>query len=146
MAKFREMKSPIALAACGAFLVPEPLGTCFVLVAVIWWLCRKIGSPCLVLLSFWVRTVRRYFIKNSGMNRLHCGNDRDMLQGISDGSVDPNGFSLHDEHKTETVIGVNRPFDMIVARNSWPASTTQLGIGLAGNTAAETFSSYPTKT
>ncbi len=47
MAKFREMKSPIALAACGAFLVPEPLGTCFVLVAVIWWLCRKIGSPCL---------------------------------------------------------------------------------------------------
>ena len=43
------------------------------------------------------------------MNRLHCGNNQDMLQGISDGSVDPNGFSLHDEHKTETVIGVNRP-------------------------------------
>ena len=39
-----------------------------------------------------------------------------------------------------------RPFDMIVARNSGPASTAQRGIGLAGSTAAEPFSSYPTKT
>ncbi len=38
------------------------------------------------------------------MNRLRCGNDRDMLQGISDRSVDPNSFPRHDEHKTETVI------------------------------------------
>ena len=41
--RVREIKSPIALATCGAFLVPEPLGICFVLVAGIWWLWRKIG-------------------------------------------------------------------------------------------------------
>jgi hypothetical protein len=43
MISVREMKSPIALAACGAFLVPEPLGICLVLAAAIWWLWRKIG-------------------------------------------------------------------------------------------------------
>ena len=58
----------------------------------------------------------------------------------------PDGFSLYDEHKTETVIGANRPFDMIVARNSGPASTAQRGIGSAGNTAAEPFLPHPTKT
>jgi hypothetical protein len=35
MTKFRTIKSHVALAACGAFLVPEPFGTCFVLAAAI---------------------------------------------------------------------------------------------------------------
>ena len=76
-----------------------------------------------------------------------------LIEGEAN-SKDPNGRQLgdqvsvvpDDEHKTETVIGVNRPFDMIVARNSGLASTAQLSTGLAGNTAAEPFSSYPTKT
>jgi hypothetical protein len=50
--RVREIKSPIALAACGAFLVPEPLGICFVLAAGIWWLWRKIG---------WLRQQTRFF-------------------------------------------------------------------------------------
>jgi hypothetical protein len=37
----REIKSPLALATLGAFFVPEPLGTCLILAAAIWWLCRK---------------------------------------------------------------------------------------------------------
>ena len=37
----REIKTPPALAAFGAFFVPEPLGACLVLAAAIWWLCRK---------------------------------------------------------------------------------------------------------
>ncbi len=85
------MKSPIALAACGAFLVPEPLGTCFVVVAAIWWLCRKIGSPLRTLLS--------------GINMLYHGNRLDMVKEVSDGSVDLRSFSLHDAHETDTVIG-----------------------------------------
>jgi hypothetical protein len=42
--KFREIKSPVALATLGAFAVPEPLGTCFVLAAAIWWSCRKLKA------------------------------------------------------------------------------------------------------
>jgi hypothetical protein len=42
MAGFRQIKSPVALATFGAFLVPEPLGTCLVLLAAIWWLWRKL--------------------------------------------------------------------------------------------------------
>jgi len=53
--KFRAIKSPTTLAACGAFLVPEPLGICCVLAAGIWWLCRKMGGPHRTLLSFWRR-------------------------------------------------------------------------------------------
>jgi hypothetical protein len=45
MARIRDIKSPVALAAVGAFLVPEPLGTCLVAAAVIWWLGRKLGLP-----------------------------------------------------------------------------------------------------
>lgn len=45
MARFRDIKSPVALAAVGAFLVPEPLGTCLVLAAVMWWFGRKLGVP-----------------------------------------------------------------------------------------------------
>src|SRR5581483_6169935 len=37
----RELKTPPALAAFGAFFVPEPLGACLVLAAGVWWLCRK---------------------------------------------------------------------------------------------------------
>jgi DNA-binding XRE family transcriptional regulator len=59
MIQFRAIKSPVALAACGAFLVPEPFGTCIVLAAAIWWLCRRIGGPCHTLLSFWGRAVGR---------------------------------------------------------------------------------------
>jgi hypothetical protein len=42
MAGFRQIKSPVALAAFGAFFVPEPVGTCPVLLAAIWWLWRKL--------------------------------------------------------------------------------------------------------
>lgn len=42
MPGFRKIKSPSALATLGAFLVPEPLGACLVLLAAIWWLCRKL--------------------------------------------------------------------------------------------------------
>ncbi len=42
MAGFRQIKSPVALATFGAFFVPEPVGTCLVLVAAIWWLWRKL--------------------------------------------------------------------------------------------------------
>jgi len=38
MTKFHQIKSPVALAAFGAFFVPEPLGICLVLAAAIWWL------------------------------------------------------------------------------------------------------------
>ncbi|MGA8076612.1 MAG: hypothetical protein WBD53_14410 [Xanthobacteraceae bacterium] len=44
MSGFRQIKSPSALATLGAFLVPEPLGACLVLLAIIWWLCRKLYS------------------------------------------------------------------------------------------------------
>lgn len=44
MSGFRQIKSPSALATFGAFLVPEPLGACLVLLAAIWWLCRKLYS------------------------------------------------------------------------------------------------------
>jgi hypothetical protein len=40
--KLREIKSPAALATFGAFFVPEPFGTCFLLAAAIWWSCRKL--------------------------------------------------------------------------------------------------------
>lgn len=42
MAGFRQIKSPVALATFGAFFVPEPVGICFVLLAAIWWLWRKL--------------------------------------------------------------------------------------------------------
>ena len=61
MIKIRTIKSPVALAACGAFLVPEPLGACLVLAAAIWWLCRKIGSPCCRLLSLLAQVERTHF-------------------------------------------------------------------------------------
>jgi hypothetical protein len=37
----REINSPLALATLGAFFVPEPIGTCLVIAAGIWWLYRK---------------------------------------------------------------------------------------------------------
>ena len=92
MTVFREIKSPIALAACGAFLMPEPLGTCLVVAAAIWWLCRKTGKPLRTLLSFWVvRAVRGYFARLSKMgsriNMLDRGNNLNTLKEVSDGSV-----------------------------------------------------------
>jgi predicted transporter len=44
IAKFREIKSPVALATLGAFFLPEPFGTCFVIAAAIWWSCRKLKA------------------------------------------------------------------------------------------------------
>ena len=40
MVKFRQLKSPVALASFGAFFVPEPLGICLVLASAIWLLAR----------------------------------------------------------------------------------------------------------
>lgn len=79
MIKVRTIKSPVTLAACGAFLVPEPLGACLVLTAGIWWLYRKIGAPCSSLLSLWEQAVRRHF---AGMDALFCGDNLDMLQEL----------------------------------------------------------------
>ena len=39
---FRRVNSPAGLATLGAFFVPEPAGACIVLLAAIWWLCRKV--------------------------------------------------------------------------------------------------------
>lgn len=77
MIKVRTIKSPVTLAACGAFLVPEPLGACLVLAAGIWWLCRKIGAPCRS--PSWERAVRRHF---AGMDVLFRGDNLDMLQEL----------------------------------------------------------------
>jgi hypothetical protein len=41
--ELRKIKSPTALAAFGAFFVPEPFGVCFVLIAAIWWSCRTLN-------------------------------------------------------------------------------------------------------
>jgi hypothetical protein len=45
MTNFRRINSPVALATCGMFLVPEPFGACLLLAAAIWWLWRKTGCP-----------------------------------------------------------------------------------------------------
>ena len=37
-----QIKTPTALAALGAFFTPEPLGTCIVLIAAVWWSCRRL--------------------------------------------------------------------------------------------------------
>jgi len=42
--ELRKIKSPTALAAFGAFFAPEPFGVCFVLIAAIWWWCRKLNG------------------------------------------------------------------------------------------------------
>lgn len=42
--ELRKFKSPTALAAFGAFFVPEPFGVCFVLIAAIWWWYRKLNG------------------------------------------------------------------------------------------------------
>jgi hypothetical protein len=77
--KVRTIKSPVTLAACGAFLVPEPLGVCLMLAAGIWWLCRKIGASCRSPLSLWEQAPRRYF---AAMNAPFRGDNLDMLQEL----------------------------------------------------------------
>src|ERR1700692_3255739 len=53
MPNFRRINSPVALATCGMFLVPEAFGACLLLAAAVWWLWRKTGCPCRhMLLSF----------------------------------------------------------------------------------------------
>jgi hypothetical protein len=59
MPNFRRINSPIALATCGMFLVPEPFGACLLLAAAIWWLWRKTGCPCRTMLSSLRERVRR---------------------------------------------------------------------------------------
>ena len=59
MTNFRGINSPVALAECGMFLVPEPLGACLLLAAAIWWLWRKTGCPCRSMLSSFREGVRR---------------------------------------------------------------------------------------
>jgi hypothetical protein len=44
LALLRHTKSPAALATMGAFFIPEPLGACLVLVAALWWLCRRFSG------------------------------------------------------------------------------------------------------
>ena len=59
MTSFRKINSPVALATCGMFLVPEPFGACLLLAAAIWWLWRKAGCPCRTMLSSFRERVRR---------------------------------------------------------------------------------------
>jgi hypothetical protein len=59
MTSFRKINSPVALATCGMFLVPEPFGACLLLAAAIWWLWRKAGCPCRSMLSSFREAVRR---------------------------------------------------------------------------------------
>jgi hypothetical protein len=59
MTSFRRINSPVALATCGMFLVPEPFGACLLLAAAIWWLWRKAGCPCRTMLSSFGERVRR---------------------------------------------------------------------------------------
>jgi hypothetical protein len=59
MTNFRGINSPVALATCGMFLVPEPFGACLLLAAAIWWLWRKIGCPYRTALSSFWEGVRR---------------------------------------------------------------------------------------
>ena len=40
--EFRKIKSPTALAVFWAFFVPEPFGTCLMLIAAIWWSCLRL--------------------------------------------------------------------------------------------------------
>jgi hypothetical protein len=66
MTSFRKINSPVALATCGMFLVPEPFGACLLLAAAIWWLWRKTGCPCRSMLSSFREAVRR------GLHYLAC--------------------------------------------------------------------------
>jgi hypothetical protein len=59
MTNFRRINSPVALATCGMFLVPEPFGACLLLAAAIWWLWRKMGCPCRSLLVSFREAVGR---------------------------------------------------------------------------------------
>jgi hypothetical protein len=59
MPNFRRINSPVALATCGMFLVPEPFGACLLLAAAIWWLWRKTGCPCRNLLLSYGEAARR---------------------------------------------------------------------------------------
>jgi hypothetical protein len=59
MTHFRRINSPVALATCGMFLVPEPFGACLLLAAAIWWLWRKTGCPCGSLLLSFREAVKR---------------------------------------------------------------------------------------
>jgi hypothetical protein len=59
MTSFRKINSPVALATCGMFLVPEPFGACLLLAAAIWWLWRKAGCPYRGTLSSFRERVRQ---------------------------------------------------------------------------------------
>ena len=59
MTNFRRINSPVALATCGMFLVPEPFGACLLLAAAVWWLWRKTGCPCRSMVSSFGERVRR---------------------------------------------------------------------------------------
>jgi len=59
MTNFRRINSPVALATCGMFLVPEPFGACLLLAAAIWWLWRKAGCPCRSMVSSFRERVKR---------------------------------------------------------------------------------------
>jgi hypothetical protein len=59
MPNFRRINSPVALATCGMFLVPEPFGACLLLAAAIWWLWRKTGCPCRNMVLSYGEALRR---------------------------------------------------------------------------------------
>jgi hypothetical protein len=83
MTSFRKINSPVALATCGMFLVPEPFGACLLLAAAIWWLWRKTGCPCRSMLSSFREAVRR------GLHYLACYHpDQAMNASPDDNSGD----------------------------------------------------------
>jgi hypothetical protein len=67
MTNFRKINSPVALATCGMFLVPEPFGACLLLAAAVWWLWRKTGCPSRnMVLSFRDAVRRRLHLPGAG--------------------------------------------------------------------------------
>jgi hypothetical protein len=91
MTNFRKINSPVALATCGMFLVPEPFGACLLLAAAIWWLWRKTGCPCRnVLLSFREAVRRRLHLPGAGSpGGVDCG--KRPISNLASGNPDSDG-------------------------------------------------------
>jgi hypothetical protein len=87
MPNFRRINSPVALATCGMFLVPEPFGACLLLAAAIWWLWRKTGCPCRnMLLSFQEAVRRGLRVRGAHSPGSVCGEKQPNVAGGNSGS------------------------------------------------------------
>jgi hypothetical protein len=91
MANFRKINSPVALATCGMFLVPEPFGACLLLAAAVWWLWRMTGCPCRnMVLSFREAVRRRLHLPGAGSpGGDDCG--KRPISNLASGNPDSDG-------------------------------------------------------